>query len=65
MTAFQTKRSGASLSRLLRGFHYCDDRVENVRLVGLDDVAAHDHLVDYKMSLLDVKHYLRPGEQAG
>ena len=41
------------------GFHDGDDGVEDVGLVRLHDVPTHHHLVDYKVGLLYVKHYLR------
>ena len=43
---------------LLGGFDDSDDGVEDIGFVGLHDVAAHHHLVDYKMRFLYVKHYL-------
>ena len=38
--------------------HHCDDWSQNVRLVRLGYEATHHHLVDYKMRLLYVEHYV-------
>ena len=51
----------APLVSLLGRFDDGNDRVENIGLVSLDDVSTHDHLVDYKVRLLYVKHYLQDG----
>lgn len=48
----------APLVSLLGRFDDGNDRVENIGLVSLDDVSTHDHLVDYKVRLLYVKHYI-------
>ena len=48
---------------LLGGLDDCNDWIKDVCLIGLYDVAAHHHFVDYEMRLLYVKHYLEQKEQ--
>ena len=48
----------SSLLLLLGGLDDSDHWIKYVGFVSFDDVAAHNHLVDYKMGFLYVKHYL-------
>ena len=44
---------------LLGGLDHSDDWIKNICFVCFHYVPTHHHFVDYKMCLLDVKHYIQ------